>query len=147
MKPKRILVAVNGSKADAGVVELACDLSKRSKADIYAVYVVEVKRSLPLDAVIDSEMKKAEDVLTQAEEVAGERGCELEADIIQARDVGPAIVEEAVEREADLIIIGLTQKRRFGTFSLGNVILHVLKEAPCRVLLSRESLLVEVITA
>jgi nucleotide-binding universal stress UspA family protein len=92
-------------------------------------------------------MKKAEDVLTQAEEVAGERGCELEADIIQARDVGPAIVEEAVEREADLIIIGLTQKRRFGTFSLGNVILHVLKEAPCRVLLSRESLLVEVITA
>ena len=138
MKPKTILVAVNGNKADVGVIKLACDLSKKSKADIYAVYVVEVKRSLPLDAVIDSEMKKAEDVLTQAEEIAGERGCELEADIIQARDVGPAIVEEAVEREADLIIIGLTQKRRFGNFSLGNVIPHVLKEAPCRVLLSRE---------
>src|SRR4030042_6973385 len=105
MKPKRILVAVNGNKADVEVVKLACDLSKKSKADIYAVYVVEVKRSLPLDAVIDSEMKKAEDVLTQAEEIAGERDCELEADIIQARDVGPEIVEEAVEREADLIII------------------------------------------
>ncbi len=61
-----------------------------------------------------------------------------EADIIQARDVGPAIVEEAVEREADLIIIGLTQKRRVGSCSVGNVIPHVLKEAPCRVLLSRE---------
>ena len=132
------MVAVNGNKADVGVIKLACDLSKKSKADIYAVYVGEVKRSLPLDAVIDSEMKKAEDVLTQAEEIAGESGCEIEADIIQARDVGPAIVEEAVEREADLIIIGLTQKRRFGNFSLGNVIPHVLKEAPCRVLLSRE---------
>ncbi len=138
MKPKTILVAVNGNKADVEVVKLACDLSKKSKADIYVVYVVEVQRSLPLDAVIDSEVKKAEDVLTQAEEIAGELGCELETDIIQAREVGPAIVEESVEREADLIIIGLTQKRRFGNFSLGNVIPHVLKEAPCRVLLCRE---------
>ena len=138
MKPKTILVAVNGNKADVEAVKLACDLSKKSKADIYAEYVVEVKRSLPLDAVIDSEMKKAEDVLTQAEEIAVEMGYELEADIIQARDVGPAIVEEAVERDANLIIIGLTQKRKFGSFSLGNVIPHVLKEAPCHVLLSRE---------
>ncbi len=138
MKPSMIVVAVNGHNADVDAVKLACELSKRSKANIYAVYVIEVKRSLPLDAVIDSEMKKAEDILTRAEDVAAEMDCELETDIIQARDVGPAIVDEAVQREADLIIVGLNQKRRFGAFSLGNVVPHILKEAPCRVLLYRE---------
>ena len=138
MKLSVIVVAVNGNHADVEAVKLACELSRKSKADIHAVYVIEVKRSLPLDAVIDSEMKKAEDVLTRAEEVAGEIDCELETDIIQAREVGPAIVDEAVQREADLIIVGLTQKRWFGAFSLGNVVPHILKEAPCRVLLYRE---------
>ena len=111
MKPKTILIAINGDKADVEVVKLACDLSKKSKADIYAVYVVEVKYSLPLDAIIDSEMKRAEDVLNRAEQIASEGDCEIETDIIQARAAGPAIVEEAVERQADLIIIGLTQFR------------------------------------
>ena len=138
MKPRNIVVAVNGNNADVEAIKLACALSKNSKAEIRAVYVIEVKRSLPLDAVIDSEMKKAEDVLTRAEEVASEADCELETDIIQAREVGPAIVDEAAQQGADLIIVGLTPKRRFGAFSLGNVAPHVLKEAPCRVLLCRE---------
>jgi nucleotide-binding universal stress UspA family protein len=138
MRLSTIVVTVNGNNADVEAVKLACELSKKSKASIHAVYVIEVKRSLPLDAVIDSEMKKAEDILTRAEEVASEADCELETDIIQAREVGPAIVDEAVQRKADLIIVGLTQKRRFGAFSLGNVVPHVMKEAPCRVLLYRE---------
>ena len=138
MRPKTILVAVNGNDADVEVVKLACDLSKKTKADIYAVYVIEVKRSLPLDAVIDSDVKKAEEVLTRAEDIASERDCEVETDIIQAREVGPAIVDEAVEKDVDLIIMGVTYKKRFGVFNLGSVIPHVLKEAPCRVLLCWE---------
>jgi nucleotide-binding universal stress UspA family protein len=138
MRPKTILVAVGGTKADDEAVNLACDLSKKTKAGIYAVYVIEVKRSLPLDAVIDSDMHKAEEILTHAEDVAVEEDCELETDVVQAREAGPAIVDEAMERNADLIIMGVTYKKRFGAFSLGNVIPHVLKEAPCRVLLCWE---------
>ena len=132
------MVAVSGKEADVEAVKLACDLAKKSKAEVYVVYVIEVKRSLPLDAVIDSEIEKAEKVLTRAEDIAADRECEVETDLIQAREAGPAIVDEAVERKVDLVLIGVTYKKRFGVFGLGRVIPYVLEEAPCRVLLCRE---------
>jgi len=135
---KRILVATSGDGADEETVKLACNLAKKSKAKIFVVYIIEVKRSLPLDAVIESEIQKAEEVLTRAEDIAAERDYEVETDLIQAREAGPAIVDEAMEREVDLIIMGLVYKKRFGIFNLGDVIPHVLEEAPCRVLLCRE---------
>jgi nucleotide-binding universal stress UspA family protein len=138
MKLKRILVSVSGRDADVEAVKLACDLAKKSKAEVYVLYVIEVKRSLPLDAVIDSEIEKAEKVLTGAEDIAADREYEVETDLVQAREVGPAIVDEAMEREVDLILMGVTYKRRFGVFGLGRVIPYVLEEAPCRVLLCRE---------
>ena len=138
MRIERILVAVSGKEADVEAVKLACDLAKKSKAEVYVVYVIEVKRSLPLDAVIDSEIEKAEKVLTRAEDIAADRECEVETDLIQAREAGPAIVDEAVERMVDLVLIGVTYKKRFGVFGLGRVIPYVLEEAPCRVLLCRE---------
>ena len=138
MKLKRILVAASGNGADEEAVKLACDLAKKSKAEVYVVYIIEVKRSLPLDAVITHEIQRAEEVLTRAEDIAAERDYEVETDLIQARDAGSAIVDEAMERDVDLILMGLTYKTRFGVFDLGSAIPHVLKEAPCRVLLCRE---------
>ncbi|MFC2050323.1 universal stress protein [Chloroflexota bacterium] len=132
------MVAISGKDADVEAVKLACDLAKKSKAKVYVLYVIEVKRSLPLDAVIDSEIEKAEKVLTSAEDIAADREYEVETDLIQAREVGPAIVDEAMEREIDLVLMGVTYKKRFGVFSLGRVIPYVLEEAPCRVLLCRE---------
>jgi nucleotide-binding universal stress UspA family protein len=138
MRLERILVAVNGKDADVEVVKLACNLAKKPKAKVYVVYVIEVKRSLPLDAMIESEIGKAEKVLARAEEIASDKDYEVETNLIQAREVGPAIVDEAREREVTLILMGVTYKKRFGVFNLGRVIPYVLEEAPCRVLLCRE---------
>jgi nucleotide-binding universal stress UspA family protein len=138
MRLERILVAVSGKDADAEAVKLACNLAKKPKAKIYVVYVIEVKRSLPLDAVIESEIAKAEKILARAEEIASDKDYEVETALIQGRDAGPAIVDEAMEREVDLILMGFTYKKRFGVFNLGRVIPYVLEEAPCRVLLCRE---------
>lgn len=139
MRLSRILVAASGIGVDEEAIKLACDLAKKSKAEVYVVYVIEVKRSLPLDAVIESEIEKAEKVLTRAEDIAADRDYEVETDLIQAREAGPAIVDEAMERDVDLILMGLSYKKRFGAFSLGRAIPHVLEEAPCRVLLLRET--------
>ena len=58
---------------------------------------------------------------------------------MQARDTGPAVVDEAEEFGADLIVMGLPYKRRFGEFNLGRTVPYVLKNAACRVILFRES--------
>lgn len=139
MKLARILVAISGNKADESVISLACTLGRKQKAAIFVVYVIEVKRSLPLDAVVELEVEKAEEILTHAEDVAADNDYEVETDLIQARDAGSAIVDEARERNVDLILLGMSHKMRFGMFDLGSAIPRVLEEAPCPVLVYREN--------
>ncbi len=131
----KILVPVIGTEADDEAIRLACQLTKRAKGKIWAVYVVTLKRTLPLDAEIEPEIRRAEEILDRAEIVAEEQDYELETDLLQAREAGPTIVDEAVEREVDLILMGIEYKRHFGQFSLGSVVPYVLKNAPCRVIL------------
>ena len=138
MKLDKILVATSGNGADEEAVKLACNLAKKSKAEVYVVYVIEVKRSLPLVAVVESEVDKAESVLTHAEDVAADNDYEVETDLIQARDAGSAIVDEARERKVNLILMGMSHKMRFGMFDLGSAVPRVLEEAPCPVLVYRE---------
>jgi len=132
---KNILVPTVGTEADEEAIQLACRLAKKDKGKIWAVYVVAIKRSLPLDAEIESEIKEAENVLDHIEEVAEDQDYEIETDIIQARAAGPAIIDEAAERNVDVILMGVKYKRRFGQFNLGDVVPYVLKNAPCPVIL------------
>jgi nucleotide-binding universal stress UspA family protein len=135
MEFKQILVPVAGTEADEEAIKLACRMARKDKGKIWAVTIVAIKRALPLDAEIDSEIQKAENLLDRMEAVAEEEDYEVETDVLQAREVGSAIVDEAVERGADLILMGIRYKRRFGQFSLGNVVPYVLKSAPCPVIL------------
>ena len=135
MEFHKILVPVNGTEADDEAIKLACRLAKRDKGKIYAVYVVTQRRSLPLEAEIESEVKQGEEVLDHAENVAEEQDYEVETLLLQAREAGPPIVDEAVEQRVNLILMGVTYQRRFGQFSLGNTVPYVLKNAPCRVML------------
>ena len=132
---RKILVPVIGTEADGDAIKLACELVKKSKGKVCAVYVITIKRSLPLEAELETEIQKAEAVLDQMEQVAEEQGAEIDTDLLQSREAGPTIIDEAVEREVDLILIGISYKRRFGQFSLGDVVPYVLKNAPCRVIL------------
>ena len=135
MEFPRILIPVAGTEADEEAIRLACRLAKRNKGKIWAVCVIAVERTLPLDAEIEPEVRKAEGILDHAETIAEEEDYELETDLLQAREVGPTIVDEAVERGVDLILMGVKYKTRFGQFSLGSVVPYVLKNAPCRVIL------------
>ena len=135
MEFNKILVPVVGTEADVRAIELADRLlTKKNKGIVCAVHTISIERTLPLDAEVDSEIRKAEDILDHIENIAGEQGCKIETELLQAREAGPAIVNEAVEREVDLILIGVTYKKRFGEFSLGDVVPYVLKNAPCRVI-------------
>ena len=135
MEFNKILVPVSGTDADEEAIRLACRLAKKDKTKIRAVYVITVKRALPIDAEIEPEIRKAEGILDHVESIAEEQDCEIETDLLRAREAGPGIVVEAMEQEAGLILMGIEYKRRFGQFSLGSAAPYVLKNAPCRVIL------------
>ncbi len=131
----KILVPVAGTEADEEAIRLACRLARKNRAKIRAVYVITLKRSLPLDAEIEPEIRKAEGILDHMERVAEEEDYEVDTELLQAREAGLTIVDEAVEQQVDLILMGVKYKKRFGQFSLGDTVPYVLKNAPCRVML------------
>lgn len=137
----KVLVPVQGNGSDDDALRLAVDITKGTKAKIYALYVIQVTRELPLDAEISEETAKAEQVLHHLEQLGKDLKCPLEATLLQARDIGPAVVQEAVERNVGLIVMRMPYKMRYGSFSLGDTVPYILKNAPCQVILAREAMI------
>ena len=135
---KTILVPTDGSGASMRALALACSIAKRNKGKVYLVHVIEVKRSLPLDAELEPEASEGERILLQAEKVADEQDFDVEGELLQAREAGHAVVDEALERGVDGIILGVEYKRPFGEFQLGRLPQYVLKNAPCPVWICRQ---------
>lgn len=140
MNVDKILVPVAGHGTDEDAINLACAVARRRKAKIYVIYVIEVRRTLPLDAEIEPEIEKGERVLDHSEKLAADAATTVETELLQAREVGPAIVDEAVERGVDAIIMGVPYQKRFGEFTLGNTVNYVLKNSPCAVWVCREAI-------
>jgi nucleotide-binding universal stress UspA family protein len=136
--PQRILVPVSGVHTDAEAVRLGCRLARRGKAKVMVVTVLEIKRSLALGTVQDVEMDRAEKVLDEAETIAHELEMDIETELLQARDAGPAIVEEIAHWKADLVVIGMPFRMRFGEFHMGRTAPYILRHAACRAMLFRD---------
>tara|TARA_B100001013_G_scaffold326736_1_gene239486 strand:+ start:57 stop:518 length:462 start_codon:yes stop_codon:yes gene_type:complete len=132
------VVPVKGGPVDLEAFQLACQLTLESKAKLYALYVIEVPMELPVDAEIVEETAKAEDILGKIEGLAKEKKCPVHAEVIQARRAGPAIVQEALERDANLVVLGTTYKYNNGSHAIENTSFYVLSHAACPVLLWRE---------
>ena len=101
--------------------------------------MVEVDWRHDLDDELGDRRDSASRVLDLAEGVAERVKVKMDAQLIQARDVGAALVDEAVALKADAIVLGLPYRKRFGgDFDMGRTIPYVLKNAPCRVYVVRQ---------
>ncbi len=135
---RRAIVALNGGPSDERIVSLVVGLAPKG-AELIAVHVVEIDWTLPLDADIAGRSEEVQRVLDTAEAIAEERKMVLEPVLLQARDVGAAIVDEATERDADLLVVGLPYRKRFGgEFAIGRTVPYIRQNAPCAVWVARE---------
>jgi nucleotide-binding universal stress UspA family protein len=138
---RRAVVALSGGRTDRQIVTLAADIARAGRAEMVGVHVVEIDWTLPLDADVAGHDENAQRVLDIAEATAEAAHYQMETVLLQARDVGAAIVDEATERAADVVICGLPFRRRFGgDFAVGPTIPYILKNSPCAVWIIREAM-------
>ena len=144
MKVYSILVPIKGLPVDEEALQMAFAFAapapeRRAKHRIKleVIYVVEVPQSYALDTELPEAIQAGERTLAWAEKLAHDRELEVTAELLQARSAGAAIVDEAIERGVDLIILGAQYRRRHGEFNLGVTLPYVLKNAPCRVWVAR----------
>ena len=120
---------------------MACDLVKPKGGRLVLLHVLEIAREHPLDIEDRHATSLGEDILTLAEGIARKRKCDVDAQLIQAREVGPAIIQEAIERNATTILVSLPYKEKYGTYTMGTTAPYVLKNALCQVMLHREPII------
>ena len=142
---RKAVLALNGGPTDELVVHLGCQLAKSSGtekgggAELIAVHVIEVDWSHELSAELPELNEAASALLDFAEGIAEKYKVKLTGDLLQAREVAAALVDEAVEVGADAIIVGLPYRQRFGgDFALCDSIPYIFQNAPCQVIVVRE---------
>ena len=134
----RVIAVVTDDPSDIHTVARAADIVREDRGHLYIIYVIKVKRSLPLDAEIKEHLARGEQVLNRSEKLARLPRNDIDCQLLQARELGPAVVHEAVIRDVDAIVIGTSYPTDYGAFSLGRDIPYVLEHAPCDVILWRE---------
>ncbi|TME61403.1 MAG: universal stress protein [Chloroflexi bacterium] len=138
MQPKRVLVALAGTSADPDVIRLVASIAKPARASVIGIHVIEVRWNLPLDAVMEPELDRGEQLLESAKKVADQVGISLETELLQAREAAAAIIDTAVERKCDLIVVAMPFRKRLGRVYIGRTVQNVYVNAPCAVLAYRQ---------
>ena len=67
MSLSSILVPVSGTPTDKHLVELACQLLHSSSSRLFILYIMEIKRSLPIDAALPGDVIHGDNVLKSME--------------------------------------------------------------------------------
>lgn len=114
---------------------LAARLARREKAELLAVYVIEVPLILPQAAPMPEEDRLGYDALATAEVIAQHNGVNIRTELIHARQVGPAVLELAKTEAANLIVLGSYREGKYTGAPLGRAIDSIASGAQCDVLI------------
>jgi basic amino acid/polyamine antiporter, APA family len=132
---KRILVPMKLGDIGEEMVATAVNLAQETNAAITALYVIRVPLELPLDAELVDEEERAEASIAEAKLLGADHGVTVEGRVVRARAIGQAIVEEAAEEGADLIVLGSSPRWRRQSRFFSPTVDYVLKKAPSEVLI------------
>jgi APA family basic amino acid/polyamine antiporter len=129
---KSALVPIFGDDIDAEAMHRAAAVVDPD-AVVEAVYVLEVPREHDLPEGFEQQEYEARCALDIARLQARSRGLKVRVKLIRARNPGRAIVEEALERDSDLIYIS-TEHAPSRERLLGPTVRYILAKRPCRVI-------------
>jgi APA family basic amino acid/polyamine antiporter len=133
---RSILVPVKPGRASEEAMDLAARFATERGASIAAVSVVEVPLELPLDTRLEEEEAAADEALDRAAAIAELYGVDVTGRLVRARSAGRAIVDEAVRRGSEIILMGAPRRDRPRRAVFSDTVDFVLKNAPVRVMVA-----------
>jgi nucleotide-binding universal stress UspA family protein len=139
----RVLLATDFSPASAGATDEALDLASRLGASLLAVSVIDPGQlRLPggrFGQRVD-QVRSAREPVAQELVARGRRLGVTVSFLIWEGEPGESIVDAAESERADLIVVGSHGRGAVGRFLIGSVSDHVVRHAPCPVLVVRSTI-------
>ena len=134
---RSILVPIATGYPSDEAMDVACRLAAERRATIVALTVIEVPLELPLDAFLPEQIREADEQLDEARAIGNSYGVNVIARIVRARNAGRAVVDEAVRRGSEIVVMGGPRRVRLAAGKraiFGDTVDFVLKHAPVRVM-------------
>lgn len=132
---RRILVPMKIGEIGEEMVATAVALAAEHRATIDAITVVRVPRRFTLEGPLPPDVQaQAEAAVEEARLLGEENDVEVNAEIVRARTIGWAVVEEARRRGSDLVVLGSSPRWRRQSRFFSPTVDYVLERAPCEVL-------------
>jgi nucleotide-binding universal stress UspA family protein len=131
----KILVPMKLGLIGEEMVATAVKLAQERGSDVEALHVIRVPLSRSLDSPIDpGEAERSVESLEEARLLGEDHGVVVRGTTVRARSIGEAIVEEATGKGVELIVLGSAPRWRRQSRFFSPTVEHVLRNAPCEVL-------------
>jgi APA family basic amino acid/polyamine antiporter len=131
----KILVPMKLGLIGEEMIATAVKLAQERGSDVEALHVVRMPLSKSLDAPADpAEEERAVESLEEARLLGEDHGVVVRGSTVRARSIGEAIVSQATEQDVDLIVLGSAPRWRRQSRFFSPTVEHVLRNAPCEVL-------------
>ena len=136
---QRMLLATDLSTASTGATRQALRLARDLGAELLVVSVIDPTTPLAVAPTVVrmDQRRAAREAAAQAIVVAGRVEGVRVRFLVWEGEPGPAIVEAATAEAADLVVVGTHGRSRVGRLVLGSVSDHVVRHAPCPILIVR----------
>ena len=131
----RIIVVFAEEIHSEHMMVLAARLARRERADLLAVYVIEVPLILSQDAAMPEEDRRGYEALATAEVIAQHHGVNIHAELIHARQIAAAVLDLAKREQSNLIVLGSYREGKYTGAPLGRAIEAIASGAQCDVLI------------
>jgi basic amino acid/polyamine antiporter, APA family len=136
---RSILVPIAAGYPSDEAMDFACRLAAERRASIVALTAIQVPLELPLDTELPDDVREANEQLDEARAIGESYGVRVTGRIARTRNIGRAIVDEAVRRGAEVIVMAGPRRVRLqhGRRQIfGDSVDFVLRHAPCRVMVA-----------
>ena len=132
---RKVLVPMKLGDIGEEMVATAIALAKERGATVEAITAVRVPRAFPLEGPLPPDVQARVDAtLEEARLLGEENGVAVAVDVVRAREIRHAILDEAARREVDLIVLGSSPRWRRQSRFFSPTVDHVLRHATCEVL-------------
>ena len=137
---QKLLLATDLSEASSSATDQAFDLASRLGAALLIVSVIDPGSLLLPGGRFRARVDQVRERREQLAQALVERGRELGIDVsflVWTGDPGDQIVEAAEAEHVDMVLVGSHGRGAVGRLFLGSVSEHVVRNAPCPVLVVR----------
>jgi APA family basic amino acid/polyamine antiporter len=130
-----ILVPMKMGDIGEEMMATAVRIAQERSASVIALNVIEVPLAQSLDAPLEPEERRAAETLAEARALAEENDVPMRGYTVRTRSIGAAVVEQARQVKADLIVIGSGARWRRHSRVFSPTVEYVLRKAPCEVMI------------